>query len=165
MPRSRGRRSAAGDLTDLRVSSELVELTLSPGVVSSAPVEIAGEQSQTLRLRLPLQFTGTLPDQLTATLEGLPSRVSCDPVTFDCSQGSVELLVRLDQTAPAGKFEGLVCRLSGEVSGQSASWCVARGTALTIARPRELTVDEQGRPISRLDALRRAKPKSAPERP
>ena len=165
MPRPRGRRSSGSDLADVRVSSELVALTLSHGVVSSAPEEIAGEQSQSIRLHLPLKFVGFVPDQLTATLEGLPNRVTCDPVTFDCSTGAVDLLVRLDETAPAGTFGGLVCRLSGVVNGQSVSWCVARGTTVTIARRGELTVDEQGRPISKLDALRRAKAKPAPTMP
>lgn len=148
-------RSRSSTSRDVRVASELVELSIGQPLITAEPASVAGEQGRTVKLVYLLAASGRRPDRLTATLEGLPNRISAEAVAIEGDAARVEFAVRLEPSAPLGEFTGLVCRLSGELNGQDVSYCVGRGTMLTVVPPGELVVDEQGRPASKLDALRR----------
>lgn len=142
---------------DIRVASQLVELMIAPPPVSGQMPSIAGEQGQTVQVVCRLEARSELPELLTATLEGFPNRVTADPVKIEGRNRLVEFAVRFSADAPLGAFSGLVCRLSGALDGQALSYCVARGGILTIKPPGGLVTDDNGRPLSRLEVLRREK--------
>ena len=154
--RGRSRRRSTAS-RDIRVASQLVELTIAPPPVAGQMPSIAGEQGQMVKVVCRLNPKGKLPEQQTATLEGLPNRVTAEPVDVDSGNLAVEFAVRLSADAPLGEFPGLVCRLSGVLNGQSLSYSVARGGVLTVKPPGGLVTDDSGRPLSRLEVLRREK--------
>uniref|UniRef100_A0A7C4LLU6 Peptidase n=1 Tax=Schlesneria paludicola TaxID=360056 RepID=A0A7C4LLU6_9PLAN len=151
----RGSRTRAMDQRDLHLATQLVELSVVAPPVSAETAFVAGEQGQTVTLTYQLNMTGAIPAKMTATLEGLPNRVVAEPVEVLSDSGRVSFAIRLNADAPLGEFSGLVCRLSGEQDGQPVSYCIGRGSVLTIVSPGSLFVDEHGRPLSKLDALRR----------
>jgi hypothetical protein len=148
-------RSRGNEQRDLQLATQLVGLSVIAPAVSAESASVAGEQGQTVTLTYPLKIVGAIPQKLTATLEGLPNRVVAEPVAVLSDGGRVSFAIRLDSTAPLGEFAGLVCRLSGEQDGQAVSYCIGRGSILTVVSPGSLFVDEQGRPLSKLEALRR----------
>lgn len=161
--RSRGRRRNVS-AREWRVASQLVELVVSkPPIVGQLP-RMAGEQGQTIRAIVHLEQRGPLPEQMTATLEGLPNRVTVEPVTIKRSSSQFEFAVRLEDSAPLGEFTGLACRVSGVLEGQAVSYVVGRGGVLQVEPVGGLNTDADGRPLSRLEVLRRDKqrPKSPP---
>ena len=68
---------------------------------------------------------------------------------------SIRFRLILDEDAPTGTYDKLVCRLTGELDGQKVTYCVARNTKLVIAAKGQSQKDELGRPLSTLEALRR----------
>jgi hypothetical protein len=137
------------------VCSSLRTLSISESPWRGSIAEVSAEQGQSLEINCPLSLKSTVPMRLSATLEGLPNRVTADTVTIDSSQTSVQFIVKFANDAPVGTFPNVVCRLSGELDGQSISYCVARDTKLVISGKGQSQKDEQGRPITPLDALRR----------
>ncbi|HUQ69867.1 MAG TPA: pre-peptidase C-terminal domain-containing protein [Planctomycetaceae bacterium] len=148
-------RSRGSEQRDLQLATQLVGLSVIAPPVSAETTSAAGEQGQTVTVTYPLKIGGVIPQKLTATLEGLPNRVVAEPVAVLSDSGRVSFAIRLDATAPLGEFTGLVCRLSGEQDGQAVSYCIGRGSVLTVVSPGSLFVDEHGRPLSKLEALRR----------
>ncbi len=148
------------------VSSQLVTLHIAESPVTGTIGTVAAEQGQELRLVCKIAALGGLPDQMTGTLEGLPNRVSADPVTVSRDDRSVSFAVRLEPTAPVGSFSSLVCRLTGMIDGQEVSYCVGRSGVLRIEPRGGLVTDDAGRPLSRLESLRKSqKPTANEDRP
>ena len=126
---------------------------------------VSGEQGSTLEVVCSIERHGPVPDRLEAVLEGLPNRVKAEPVKLEPNDSSVKFAITLDSTAPIGKFNSLVCRLTGMIDGQVISYCIGRGGVFNIEPPGGLVTDEDGRPLSPLEALRKTnntdvKPKS-----
>ena len=46
-------------------------------------------------------------------------------------------------------------RLTGEIDGENVSWLIGRGSVLKIEPAGMLVTDQDGKPLSKLDALRR----------
>ena len=155
VPQPGRRRRSKSSVADFRVASELVELSISSSPVSTEAVTVAGEQGAQVPLTFRLKITGELPDELNATLEDLPNRVSAEPVRVDKSASEVAFNIRLEPNASLGEFHSIACRLSGQLKGQAVSYLVGRSTSLTVTRPGELVLGSDGRPLSRLEVLRR----------
>ena len=111
-----------------------------------------------------IERLGLMPDQLEASLEGLPNRVEATPVTIGALDTHVRFPISLDVNAPVGEFRDLVCRLSGMVVDQSVTYRVGRGGILKIEAPGGLKTDREGRPLSRLEALRLKQQQSLQEK-
>ena len=156
--RRRGKRADSPPATS--VSTQLVSLQISESPVTGTIGTVAAEQGRQLKVVCQIKRHGQLPSQMTATLEGLPNRVSVSPVAVTEEVERVDFTLKLEPTAPVGSFSSLVCRLAGKIDGQEVSYIVGRGSVLKIEPAGGLIVDENGRPLSALEALRRAKRKS-----
>ncbi len=158
VPAYRGRRGKRSHvLPATPVSSRLVTLAIAESPVIGTIGTIAAEQGQPITVTCTLQKRGQLPEQMTATLEGLPNRVSAKPVTVSASDDRVSFRLEPESTAPVGTFPSLVCRLAGTFDGQEVTYCVGRGSILRIERSGGLVTDDAGRPLSALEALRQSK--------
>lgn len=100
---------------------------------------------------------------LVATLEGLPNRVECQPVSINTESTAIRFRVQLQPTAPLGRYVGLACRLSGMFGGESVSYVISRDGELTIEQPGQIVRDESGRPLNRVEALRKKTTQGKPQ--
>ncbi len=160
--RRRGRSSGSGPATP--VSSKLVTVRVAPSPVAGTIGTVVAEQGKDFTLVCQLTAQGSLPTQMTAALEGLPSRVSASPVDVSADDSTVSFAVKVEPTAPVGSFLSLVCRLTGTIDGQEVSYCVGRGGVLRIERAGALVTDESGRPLSPLEVLRKSRSKVVSEK-
>lgn len=149
--RARRRREIAA----VAVSSQLKQLRIEPSPVVGSIGRVVAEQGITIPVICTLDARGALPAEMMATLEGLPNRVQVSPVPVKGDAKQVEFQVAFDPTCPVGEFPDLVVRLSGEVEGQPVSYCVGRDGILQIEPKGLLVTDETGRPLSRLEILKR----------
>ena len=95
------------------------------------------------------------PERLTAVLEGLPNRVTAKSLLVNRGTADLQFEVQPEATAPIGSFDEIRVRLSGELNGEQASWIVGRGAGLQIMPAGELQLGTDGRPLSRLEVLRK----------
>ena len=161
-PQRRGRR--VSKKIDVSVATQLVDLVIADSPISGVIGKVAGQQGTTIHVVSSIERSGPVPDQLEATLEGLPNRVEASPVKITTKEGSAKFEIRLDATAPVGEFNSLVCRLTGKIEGQTVSYCVGRGGVLKITAPGGLVTDEEGRPLSPLEVLRKSQRANVPEK-
>jgi hypothetical protein len=136
------------------VASNLVSLTIAQSPASGLPKTIVTEQGQTSTVVYAVTLSDSLPDSLIATLEGLPNRVHAPPVQILSTERRIRFDLEVTSTAPTGSFADLFVRLSGDLNGRRVSWIVGAESSLTIEPTGELLTDENGRPLSRLEALR-----------
>lgn len=117
----------------------------------------AAEQGQSIVMKCALKIEPELLNihDLVATLEGLPNRVACDPISIKPESQTLDFKVSLESTAPLGRYVGLVCRLSGKIGNEFVSYVVSRDGELTIASPGQIVRDANGRPLNRVEALRK----------
>jgi hypothetical protein len=153
MPRGRSRLSSASSIVS--VASSLHYLHISESPVRGAIAPIAAERGEIVDIECELEIEPSAPTSLVATLEGLPNRVHAESVVVSSSDKVVRFKLVIEDDAPAGNFEGIVCRLSGTSGHQSLSYCLARDSKLVIAPQGGSQKDQSGRPLSQLEALRR----------
>jgi hypothetical protein len=139
------------------VASNLVSLTIARSPVSGKSEALVTEQGRTTDVNYQLALSESLPEILTATLEGLPNRVGAAPVDVRRTDSRVQFRLQAEDTAPIGTFREILVRLTGEIDGRKVSWLAGRGSSLTIEQSGRLFSDESGRPLSRLEVLRREK--------
>lgn len=149
--------SASTPLDSPAVCSELCWLEIQPCPVSARVEAIAAEQGHNIALETNIEGLMEMTHPWTAQLEGLPNRVTAEPLMVEPGDRGLRFVVRIAHDAPLGTFDSLQIRLQGTLHDQSLSYCVAPRTRLVIARPGEAQRDEQGRPLSRLEALRKAR--------
>ena len=58
---------------------------------------------------------------MVATIEGLPNRVSVEPVSISQDDSVARFKLILHEDASTGTFDKMVCRLTGELGGSLAS--------------------------------------------
>ncbi len=150
-PRARKTKAAAAAIS---VSSKLVTLRVTESPVTGTIGTVAAEQGRDLALVCEIKRVGQLPPRMVATLEGLPNRVSADPVTVTNDDERITFAVKVEPQAPVGTFASLVCRLTRAIDGQEVSYCVGRTGVLKIEPAGALVTDETGRPLSPLEVLR-----------
>lgn len=140
--------------SDAIVSTQLVTLNIVGSPVAGNIGRVSAEQGAKMKLVGTIERGDSLPEDLVATLEGLPNRVAASPVKVSPRDGKVEFEVHFEPTAPLGTFESLVCRLSGVIEGQQVSYCIGRGGVLKIEPKGGVVTDASGRPLSPLEVLR-----------
>jgi hypothetical protein len=138
------------------VSTALVPVTIAASPVQAKPLRIVTEQGKSVTAAVRPIVGGQLPELLTAQLEGLPNRVSAAAVTWDGKRPEITFNIQPEDSAPTGEFTDVQVRLSGVLDGQAVSWLVAGGTVLQVEQPGGVQLDDTGRPLSRLEKLRRA---------
>jgi hypothetical protein len=151
--RSRRRTRTPLDYGTVASSLQTLRIIETPCTGNISP--ISAEQSQTVSVQCHVKLGDGVPDRLIATLEGLPNRVTAEPVEVDKDASSVTFDLIMASDAPLGTFPDVYCRLSGEINGTYVSYCLARRTKLVISKAGESMKDENGNPLSPLDALRR----------
>jgi hypothetical protein len=149
-------RSTSAEVSPSIVASQLIRLQFAPPPVTGKLGVVAAEQGQTIRLVCQLERRGDVPARMTATLEGLPNRVTAKAVIADPQSRSIVFDVAIDPTAPVGSYPNLGCRLTGSLHDQEVSYFVGRGGVLQIAPAGTLVTDDQGRALSPLEVLRRS---------
>lgn len=142
------------EVSRLAVASDLVALRIDRSPVSGRLGQIVAEQGVPLKVECPLEGIAALPDELIAVLEGLPNRVTAQPVPVTSRQPVIEFHLDPDITAPTGIHNELVVRLTGRIKGQEMSWRTGRGSSLRIEPSGGLIRDATGRPLTRLELLR-----------
>jgi hypothetical protein len=157
-PRARRRKAVDASVA---VSSQLVSLCVSDSPVAGTIGTVAAEQGRNLDLVCEIKRAGRVPEEMLATLEGLPNRVSADSVAVKADDEQIRFTVKIATAAPVGTFPSLVCRLTGVIDGQEVSYCVGRPGVLRIEPAGALVTDNAGRPLSPLEVLRRARKQSA----
>lgn len=137
------------------VASQLVTLRMIPSPVSGVMLPQAAEQGSEAEIVCENRFGGELPGRWHATLEGLPNRVKAEPIAFEGRPARFAFALKLGPDAPLGLFKDLVCRVTGRVGDDAVSYVVASGGELSIAPAGKIVRDATGRPLSRLEILRR----------
>ena len=150
----KGSKSDVSGLQGKKASSQLVEIQIAKSPVVGTFAPLATEQGQTLEATCALQFSGSVPADTTAVLEGLPNRVTAKQIQVKGSPRQIRFKLEVPPDAPVGTFDSLQCRLSGQLEGQPISYVVAAGTKLQIAEPGRLARGESGELLSPLEALR-----------
>lgn len=150
-------KNASSDVTQMRgkqVASQLVNLQIAKAPIAGTFEPIAAEQGQQLEIKCVCKVDSSVPQRMDAMLEGLPNRVTCEPVVFNAGDEEVVFVLRLAADAPVGTFKSLACRLSGQLNGQQVSYLVASETVLQIAEPGKLVRGPLGELLSPLEALK-----------
>lgn len=137
------------------VASNLVELTIANAPVVGSIEPVVAEQGKTRDVSCVLERRGELPQKLTAVLEGLPNRVMAATVEVATADNAIRFVLNPEDSCPIGTFPDLMVRLTGEIDGQNVSWLVGRGSILRIEPAGMLVTDQDGKPLSKLDVLRR----------
>jgi hypothetical protein len=162
---SRRRRGTVEGLP--QVASQFVPLELGAPPISGRFQPAMAEQGKTVMIACDLEHGRPLPDGMVATLEGLPPQTVVQPVAVPRDARRVEFLVAVAASTPAGQYERLTCRFSGQVGGQPVVYRVGRGGRFEVHPAGALTTGAGGKPLSPLDALRlreAAAAKSVPAR-
>ncbi|MEM8735919.1 MAG: hypothetical protein AAGG44_16945, partial [Planctomycetota bacterium] len=149
--------TSAGDIEAVagrEICSEPVDLNITSSPVSGEFETLAGLQGESVEAICKLNVTPEFLGEFTATIEGLPARVTAEPVAVTHQNQQIKLKINIAEDAPLGSFNGIQCRLTGESNGQSVSYVVAEGTALTTMEAGKLIRDSAGRVLSPLEALR-----------
>ncbi|MCR9291250.1 MAG: PPC domain-containing protein [bacterium] len=160
---SNSRNSAANEprdwsyLKDRLVASRMIDLQVGECPITGDFDGLAAEQGQQVTVRCKLGFDDEVPEQFTATLEGLPNRVTTGPVSFESSADELSFELNVPADAPLGTFSGIQCRLSGKWNSTPVSFVVESQVPLMIAEPGKLHRSDDGRVLSPLEALRREK--------
>jgi hypothetical protein len=171
VPREPGaRRLRERPVARTAVATSLVPVTIAQSPVSAETLRIVTEQGRNVRAVVRPKVHGRLPEQLNASVEGLPNRVSSKAILWDGRQPELVFEIVPEETAPLGEFADIQVRVSGVLDGQPASWLVAGGSMLQLESPGGLVLDAAGRPLSRLEKLRRdaatvSATESGPEKP
>ncbi|MCU0710153.1 MAG: PPC domain-containing protein [Pirellula sp.] len=149
----------------IRVSSSLQKIRIIPSPVRGELSTLASEVGNRLIARCQWSAEGEIPNLLTATLEGLPNRVKCEPVSIRSDDRQFEFAIDIPEDAPTGKFQDIVVRLTGEMHGEHLSYCMARGTPLLLAPQGQLKTDADGRPLTPLEIVRSQKTTPVSQQP
>jgi hypothetical protein len=160
-----GRRRRPTSEGVIPVASEVVALKVAGPPVKGRFAPAAGEQGKSVTVACQLEAAAPLAGTLTARLDGLPPRATAEPVEVKGSARQVEFKVTLDPTTPPGEHRSLVCELSGSVGGHKVVYRVGRGGSLRVDAAGAVKTDAAGKPLSPLDALRRAQKKGGPKKP
>jgi hypothetical protein len=149
----RRRRPAVDGLP--QVASRFAPLKLEAAQVAGRIEPAVAEQGKTVTIACTFEPGRPFPSEMIATLEGLPPRATASPVTIGRDARRVAIRVDLEASTPAGLYEDLACRLSGQAGGRAVVYRVGRGGRLEIHPAGSLLTGANGKPLSPLDGARR----------
>ena len=136
------------------VASPIIQLTIGNAPITGRFINLAAEQGQTISVQCELNKLAEMPSKMTATIEGLPNRISAAPVEIGAEASKIDFKLVLEDDAPIGQFNSVRCRLTGEANGQGVSFVVGASSSLQIAAPGKLFRNTDGSILSPLEALR-----------
>jgi hypothetical protein len=150
-----GRRRRATTEGQPLVASRFVPLELGPAPVAGRLVPAVAEQGRSVTISCTIEGAQHLPQgNFSAALEGLPPRAEAAAVQVAPAAAHVEFRVAIAPDTPAGRYENLVARLSGQVGGRAFVYRIGRGGRLDVHPAGALLKGSDGKPLSPLDALR-----------
>ena len=135
------------------VCSSPVDLEICEAPVQGVFEELAGSRGDEIIAVCKLE-SKELVGNFTATLEGLPNRVSAQPVRITGNNNKIRFRIEVAEDAPLGLFERLQCRLTSQGDESPVSYVVAPRTKLRLMAPENLKRDADGKLLSPLEALR-----------
>lgn len=147
------------------VASSLVSLDVASPPIDGQLTPIAAEQGSNVMVDCQVRKMGDAPPHLTATLEGLPNRISADSVVVGRDDDTISFRLEIAKDAPLGTFSGIQVRLIGEIDGQSVSYVVSPQSSLKVAAPGKLFKDDDGEVLTPLETLRHVQKSKLPEKP
>ncbi len=159
----RRRRPAVDGLP--QVASHFAPLKLEAAPVSGRLEPAVAEQGRSVTIACAFEPGRPFPSDMIASLEGLPPRAKASPVTIARDDRRVAFRVELAASTPAGLYEDLACRLSGQAGVRAVVYRVGRGGRLEIHPAGSLLTGADGKPLSPLDALRLREATSAKRPP
>lgn len=148
-----GRRFRRSSASVPPVASQVITLRVAEPPIAGSIATAIGEQGKTVAVKLTITG-GSLPAGFTATLAGLPPRAMAKPIALSPETKSIDFQVAIDPTTPLGEHPSLVCELAGSIDGQNVIYRVGRTGTLTVFPAGAVVTDKDGKPLSRLDALR-----------
>jgi hypothetical protein len=149
----RGGRSRAGG--GVHVASPFFTLKIAKPFVTGKFEQGAGEQGGECKLVCKLDPTPLSTGPVKAKLLRLPPRVAAQDVLIDGAATVLAFPVKIAADGPLALHGQLVAELTIVRDGQEAIHYVGRGGTLKIEPPGGRIVDENGRPLSKLEVLRR----------
>lgn len=143
------------ELKDREVASNLIDLHIGSNPIAGTFLGLAAERGTSAEVTCHLKFTGPVPEEMTAQLDGLPKGVAAQSQTVKANQDRMNFDLSVSSQAPIGKFSGAICRLTGYLNGSKVSYLVPSIRPLIIAEPGTLQRAEDGSVLSALDTLRK----------
>ncbi len=138
-----------------RVASSLRTLAIVESPLRGEIAPLSVECGSSVQFECRFVVDESVPDTLTASIEGLPNRVTVPSVVVQRTDGVAKFTMTLAEDAPTGSFGNVYCRFAGQKDGEQVAFCAARNTKLIVAAKGQSQKDETGRPLSPLEALRR----------
>ncbi|MEW4486536.1 PPC domain-containing protein [Thalassoglobus sp. JC818] len=149
---SYGRQSSASE--SQAVATQILSFNVIESPISAELGQLFATPGTSVSLTIPLAVTGKIPASCIATLAGLPSRVSAEPVQLASDADEVTFEVDFAENAPLGVFEGLHCEISGSWDDHQVVYRIGRGGSVKIVSRDDFQMDESGRPLTPLEILR-----------
>jgi hypothetical protein len=146
--------SSASDTRSGAVCSDLVKVEIAASPIVGTLDSAAARQGESISFCC--VFNQALPGSFQAQLSGLPPRVSSSAVDLAAGAEKVTFAIQVDPTTPEGDYRTLACELHGLLGTQQVTYRIGSRTgSLRIDSPTSDRIDSDGKPISKLEALRR----------
>jgi len=153
--RTGGRRvQRSSRLGGTRVASQFISITIAKPFVTGKFEPGIGEQGGECKVTCKLDPTSLSSGRVKAKLLRLPPRVTAQDVEIDGNAKEVSFPVKIAADGPLALHGQLVAELTIVKDGQEVIHYVGRGGTLKVEVPGGRLVDEKGRPLTKLEALR-----------
>ncbi len=146
----------ASELTWLEIGAPWITGQINPGVI---------EKGKTGTLQVTLDKLPAFPGEATATLDRLPPSFKVSPVRFTSDQRQLTFTVAVPEASLPDDYNEVFCVVTFPVNQATLRQNVGRPGLLRVTAPGEKLLDAQGRPLSRLELLRRQRSSEFPRKP
>ncbi len=136
-------------------ASDFVTVKMVSPLVTAEPLELIAEQGGTVKCELNLRKQGALPEGVQAKLLELPPRVGNPVVAVAPSAEKLSLVLPIEASGPVGTHPHIVCELGMVYQGDKIVQHIGRETTLRIDPKGTTSIGPDGKPLSRLEQLRR----------
>jgi hypothetical protein len=145
------------------VASDFVTINMVKPMVVAEPVELIAEQGGAAKFELNLRKYGSFPEGIKAKMLELPPRVGNPEIAVSSSVDRIGFVLPVETNGPVGTHPHIVCELSMVFNGDKIVQNIARETSLRIEPKGTSSIGPDGKPLSRLEQLRRkANPEKKP---
>lgn len=142
-----------------RCASRFVPLVITRPLFRSGPLEIVAEQGGTARFRFDLEGDTERVALMPVTAKGrlleLPPRVSDLSVDLRTVERRAEFILPVQGDGPVGTHPKIVCAMEMQIEGDKVVQHLGRDSVLRIDPKGTNSIGPDGRPLSRLEQLRR----------